>query len=236
MLEPVVDHEGNTYEKAAIVEWLRENATSPITRNPLSIDQISPNRALQSLIKALPSPSSSGSSAPSSPTSIEEETIENTNGNTPPEPELSLQAFTRKDGVSMVRIHVKDDASTRHVPSKVICVIDVSGSMDDPATMHNDSDGSSGLSLLDVVKHATRTVIEVLGPQDQLSIVKYADNGEIVLPFTTMTPENSSTRRKRLRHYEPVVPPTFMMVCSRPWIWRTPTRRMVTMPLQPSFS
>jgi Mg-chelatase subunit ChlD len=198
MLEPVVDHEGNTYEKAAIIEWLRDHTTSPITRNPLSIDQISPNRALQSLIETVSSSSSSSSPAPSSPTSIEKDTNEHTNSTTPPEPELSLQAFTRKDGLSMVRIHVKDDASTRHVPSKVICVIDVSGSMDDAATMHNDSDGSSGLSLLDVVKHATRTVIEVLGPQDQLAIVKYADKGEIVLPFTTMTPDNRIQATKKV--------------------------------------
>jgi hypothetical protein len=46
MREPVIDYEGNTYEKSAILNWLKINNTSPITRNPLRIDQLVPNRAL----------------------------------------------------------------------------------------------------------------------------------------------------------------------------------------------
>ena len=44
--EPVIDYEGNTYEKSAILKWLNINNTSPITRNPLRSDQLVPNRAL----------------------------------------------------------------------------------------------------------------------------------------------------------------------------------------------
>ena len=44
--EPVIDYEGNTYEKSAILNWLKINNTSPITRNPLRPDQLVPNRAL----------------------------------------------------------------------------------------------------------------------------------------------------------------------------------------------
>eukprot|EP00980_Cylindrotheca_fusiformis_P027143 scaffold19016_cov147-Cylindrotheca_fusiformis.AAC.7 len=50
LVEPVIDHEGNTYEKEAILSWLQRSATSPITRNPLTPDQLFPNRALQELI------------------------------------------------------------------------------------------------------------------------------------------------------------------------------------------
>jgi hypothetical protein len=46
MREPVIDYEGNTYEKSAILNWLQINNTSPITRNPLRADQLVPNRAL----------------------------------------------------------------------------------------------------------------------------------------------------------------------------------------------
>ena len=49
-VDPVVDHEGNTYEKKAIEAWLEQNSTSPITRNPLTLDQLFPNRALKNLI------------------------------------------------------------------------------------------------------------------------------------------------------------------------------------------
>ncbi|GMI27994.1 hypothetical protein TrRE_jg3120, partial [Triparma retinervis] len=43
--DPVIDPEGNTYERSAIEEWLKEHSTSPITRSPLSLEQLAPNRA-----------------------------------------------------------------------------------------------------------------------------------------------------------------------------------------------
>jgi hypothetical protein len=54
--------------------------------------------------------------------------------------------------------------------------------MDDAATMHKDSDGSSGLSLLDVVTHATRTVIEAFGPLRPVGHCQVRRQFEIVLP------------------------------------------------------
>ena len=33
MLEPVIDREGNTYERTSIEQWLSKHNTSPITRN-----------------------------------------------------------------------------------------------------------------------------------------------------------------------------------------------------------
>jgi hypothetical protein len=48
---PWVDPEGNTYEYEAISEWLRRSEFSPITRTPLNIHQLVPNRALQGSIE-----------------------------------------------------------------------------------------------------------------------------------------------------------------------------------------
>ena len=53
MVDPVIDHEGNTYENEAIREWLRSNNTSPITRNPLQESNLIPNRALIEAIEKL---------------------------------------------------------------------------------------------------------------------------------------------------------------------------------------
>jgi hypothetical protein len=50
MLDPVVDPEGNTYERAAIEDWLAQNASSPVTRSPLQISQLAPNRVLKEII------------------------------------------------------------------------------------------------------------------------------------------------------------------------------------------
>ena len=52
MLEPVMDREGNTYERASIEQWLSEHNTSPITRNSLNVNDLAINRALVGLIEA----------------------------------------------------------------------------------------------------------------------------------------------------------------------------------------
>ena len=50
MTDPVVDPEGNSYERSAIVEWLSRKQESPITRSPLGVAELIPNRALKALI------------------------------------------------------------------------------------------------------------------------------------------------------------------------------------------
>ncbi|KAL3944142.1 MAG: hypothetical protein SGBAC_001789 [Bacillariaceae sp.] len=49
-VDPVIDHEGNTYEKSAILEWLSLHPTSPLTRNHMTENQLIPNRALKHAI------------------------------------------------------------------------------------------------------------------------------------------------------------------------------------------
>ena len=46
MREPVIDSEGNTYEKSAILEWLKTSNKSPVTRNVISASRLVPNRVL----------------------------------------------------------------------------------------------------------------------------------------------------------------------------------------------
>lgn len=45
---------------------------------------------------------------------------------------------------------------------------------------------SNGLSMLDIAKHAVRTVIQTLNEQDRLCIISFCRQGEIVLPLTQM--------------------------------------------------
>ena len=46
MRDPVIDSDGYSYERAAIVDWIGKHGTSPITREKLTIDQLADNRAL----------------------------------------------------------------------------------------------------------------------------------------------------------------------------------------------
>ena len=47
--EPVVAPDGHTYEKQPLIKWLRTHGTSPVTRQPIRINQLIINRALQRL-------------------------------------------------------------------------------------------------------------------------------------------------------------------------------------------
>eukprot|EP01050_Picozoa_sp_SAG11_P005543 SAG11_NODE_395_length_9822_cov_4.886043_3_plen_687_part_00 len=51
MQDPVVDNEGNSYERSAIEQWLRDNNTSPVTRSTLHIADLRPNRALKDMVE-----------------------------------------------------------------------------------------------------------------------------------------------------------------------------------------
>ena len=50
MKDPVVDTEGNTYEREAIERWLRVQSSSPITNRYLSLDMLTPDAKLKKMI------------------------------------------------------------------------------------------------------------------------------------------------------------------------------------------
>jgi hypothetical protein len=52
MKDPWTDSDGNTFEKNEIFKWVNEHGTSPITRNPISITSLVPNRALKDMIES----------------------------------------------------------------------------------------------------------------------------------------------------------------------------------------
>jgi hypothetical protein len=54
MVDPVIDGEGNSYERDAIERWLSAgNSTSPITRNPLRRQDLRDNVAIRESIRQI---------------------------------------------------------------------------------------------------------------------------------------------------------------------------------------
>jgi len=51
-VDPVIDCDGNTFERAAIMEWINVQGTSPITRNSLRAEDLVPNRVLAAAIES----------------------------------------------------------------------------------------------------------------------------------------------------------------------------------------
>ncbi|CAF1411909.1 unnamed protein product [Adineta ricciae] len=52
MEDPVIAEDGYTYERAAITRWINDKHTSPLTRIPLRVSELRPNRAVKELIDA----------------------------------------------------------------------------------------------------------------------------------------------------------------------------------------
>jgi Mg-chelatase subunit ChlD len=91
-----------------------------------------------------------------------------------------------------VAVGIAPTGPAARAPVSVCAVVDVSGSMGDPARV-KDGKGveiDDGLSLLDVVKHALRTIAHSLGPNDRMSVVAYSTIARVVVELVTMDEAN----------------------------------------------
>ena len=77
-----------------------------------------------------------------------------------------------------------------HVPVDIVLVIDVSGSMHWsaplPDTQDHEEKESAGLSVLDLTKHAARTILAPLNENDRLALVTFSADARIVQELTFM--------------------------------------------------
>lgn len=107
---------------------------------------------------------------------------------------IKLHPLPEKDGILVSVTPPKQPKSKiNHVPCDIVLVIDVSGSMGCEApvpTMPPSERERNGLSVLDLVKHATRTIIETLDENDRLGLVTFSTDARIVQNLLPMTKKN----------------------------------------------
>ena len=106
-----------------------------------------------------------------------------------PEPDERPAPIVPDPGKSLSWVHVsvkQTEDSIPRIPSDVVMVIDNSGSMGESSRQEANGEYSP-LNLLDIVKHAVRTVVATLGEQDRLSIVQFSNDARIVCDLTYMT-------------------------------------------------
>ena len=94
---------------------------------------------------------------------------------------------------SMLKISIFAEEKEVCPPVDILAVLDISGSMGHSAAGKND--GSTvyvdlGFSLLDLLKHATKSIIKTMRPEDRLAIIKFDTKQEVIMEFTCMTTEN----------------------------------------------
>ncbi|KAH7020855.1 uncharacterized protein B0I36DRAFT_333308 [Microdochium trichocladiopsis] len=96
-----------------------------------------------------------------------------------------------------------------HVPVDIVLVIDVSGSMSDAAPAPGGAGDPSGtredfgLSVLDLTKHAARTIVETLNDDDRLSIVTFSTRATVLQPLTPMTKSAKASTEQQIASMTP---------------------------------
>jgi len=147
MEEPVIDNEGNSYDKDAIINWLQNNNTSPITRNHLHQSHLKPNRALADAIEMFKSNTTN--------TNSENISVQNN------ETQINFEdtKFTNYyDGIkNIIEIEIPDSNQREKVNIK--CVLDTSSSMNASADLE-DSEEKSGLTNLDLSAHTIKSLVK----------------------------------------------------------------------------
>lgn len=92
-------------------------------------------------------------------------------------------------------------------PCDIVLVIDVSGSMHDAApapVIPGQKDESTGLSILDLTKHAARTILETLDERDRLGIVTFTTNAKVILSLVEMSPDNKISAKAKIENLQPL--------------------------------
>ena len=210
MSDPVIDHEGNTYERKSIEEWLSKNTTSPVTRNVLTKENLVPNRALQDAIneyiKLKNNPDKDmieievDSDNDSDNDDSDNDDLEKEIVDKDPKIELVINSYKNYSHIS-----IRPDESKMRAPINICCVIDVSGSMCTEVSVQDEQhqQEKNGLSQLDLVKHAIRTIVSGLNENDNFSLITFSTNASIVFELTKMNQINKQRVIAKLDELRP---------------------------------
>lgn len=171
MRDPVIAPDGYTYERGAITHWLSTNPMSPFTRVPMTVANLVPNRALQSTIEAFlvqnPTPLIPRPAPP--PKSFSTAPLTTT-----------AATFKASDGKNYLHVRVSAPPHGARQPVVLLPIIDNSGSMDELVGAAGGVE-DMGFTRLDLVKHAVRTMVSILGEDDIMGIVTFSTDAKVVL-------------------------------------------------------
>lgn len=117
---------------------------------------------------------------------------------------IELHPLPENNGILVFVVPPKQPKTKiNHVPCDIVLVIDVSGSMGCDAPVPTASETErNGLSVLDLVKHAARTIIETLDENDRLGVVTFSTDAKVVQNLLPMTKRNKKETWARVENLQ----------------------------------
>lgn len=199
MTDPVLDREGNSYEKKAILAYLATSSVNPIDKDKQLLESdLAPNKALKKTIEQYLARENINPDILEQKLNME---IENEKKDQA-EPEdplgLTIKVTDYKENLMISIIPPVSHEFAKRTPLSLCAVIDVSGSMADEANLKSDEGKveTYGFTILDLVKHSIRTIIGSLTENDQLALVKFDSDAQTVLNLTKMNQEGKKLANK----------------------------------------
>lgn len=104
---------------------------------------------------------------------------------------------------SHVMVSVQVPECPKRTPADICCLVDISGSMGCAAVESDGVVNKDGLSILDIAKHALKTVVHSLCDDDRLALVAFDHRAETVLQTTAMTKEGRDKAIEALENLQP---------------------------------
>jgi len=169
MVEPITTITGHNYDKSSLLNYLSqfgENTSipSPHDNSIMITKDLFPNISL-----------------------LREIAEYNKNVTTDVDVSYAIQHNPQNSEVDIV-VSLTPNTNAHTGKKYITLVLDVSGSMDSGAAEIESGDGEKGFkfSRLDLIKHASKVVSQILTGDDYLSIITYSTEPKVVMDFTPM--------------------------------------------------
>lgn len=180
MKDPVIMSDGQTYDRESITKALKVSPLSPITKKRLNIKEAIPNYNLKSMIEKFLNDGKN-------PLKIENSQKIDLNSKT------QIKSFNAEviddpsnTGNVFVNLSIEPEKVNSRKPLLLICMIDVSGSMQVSASKDMKGVENVSFSRIALVKHALKTIASTMNADDKMALITFSGKAKLVLEPTNV--------------------------------------------------
>lgn len=197
MTDPVNGDDGYTYERASIVDFLTTSYkkwgqyVSPMTQAPMRLDNLTSNKMVKMMIDNYNQNQRMIKCEQPQPQQQLKKKKQLKIESTLCTGVFSIDNSTPKE--TKLHIRIRPDIPATAQKTAVVFVIDTSGSMSEKVSKEN-----IFLTKLDLVKHAIKTVINVMDTIHNVCLISFDTSARLVQPFVSMTAANKAVLTSKI--------------------------------------